>query len=231
MLYLRRIWRNKLAHTAATCTAGIQYSLKQILLHVGFRCIFQLSLFSNIPPTLATATLPYVPSYIFCLFKQFAYQYPKIKIIKKPTSYILLKHWVFTFHVPLKSQVRQDYKKFMRTVAQLLARDSGLTLDPNVLSNKIETFVSDAYDVEFQLANVSCFIFTNELVKRCSTENNIWKRRALPLINVWKRSIIQLANRWKRRAIPQIKKVWKLHAVLLVMKMTTNSCRLRVRLD
>ena len=43
----------------------------------------------------------------------------------------------------------------MRTVAQYLARDSGLQLDPNVRDNKIETFVNDAYDVEFQLANVS----------------------------------------------------------------------------
>ena len=43
----------------------------------------------------------------------------------------------------------------MRTVAQYLARDSGLQLDPSVRDNKIETFVNDAYDVEFQLANVS----------------------------------------------------------------------------
>ena len=43
----------------------------------------------------------------------------------------------------------------MRTVAQLLARDSGLQLDPSVRDNKIETFVNDAYDIEFQLANVS----------------------------------------------------------------------------
>ena len=48
----------------------------------------------------------------------------------------------------------------MRTVAQLLARDSGLQLDPSVRDNKIETFVNDAYDIEFQLANVS-FLLTN----------------------------------------------------------------------
>ena len=51
----------------------------------------------------------------------------------------------------------------MRTVAQLLARDSGLQLDPSVRDNKIETFVNDAYDIEFQLANVSFkyFMLTN----------------------------------------------------------------------
>jgi len=48
----------------------------------------------------------------------------------------------------------------MRTVAQLLARDSGLTLDPNTLANKIETFVNDAFDMEFQLANVSEHMFS-----------------------------------------------------------------------
>jgi hypothetical protein len=43
----------------------------------------------------------------------------------------------------------------MRTVAQLLVADSGLNLDPNIAANKIQTFVDDAFDVEFQLANVS----------------------------------------------------------------------------
>ena len=56
-------------------------------------------------------------------------------------------------------QIRDDYKKFMRTVAQLLARDSGLQLDPSVRDNKIETFVNDAYDIEFQLANVSGSVY------------------------------------------------------------------------
>lgn len=46
----------------------------------------------------------------------------------------------------------------MRTVAQLLAADSGLNLDPNTLANKIETFVSDAFDIEFQLANVNILL-------------------------------------------------------------------------
>ena len=58
-------------------------------------------------------------------------------------------------------QIRDDYKKFMRTVAQLLARDSGLQLDPSVRDNKIETFVNDAYDIEFQLANVSGPVYEN----------------------------------------------------------------------
>ncbi|XP_045176532.2 endothelin-converting enzyme homolog isoform X1 [Mercenaria mercenaria] len=52
-------------------------------------------------------------------------------------------------------QIRDDYKKFMRTVAQLLAGDSGLNLDQNILANKIQTFVDDAFDIEFQLANIT----------------------------------------------------------------------------
>ncbi|XP_060556433.1 endothelin-converting enzyme homolog isoform X1 [Ruditapes philippinarum] len=52
-------------------------------------------------------------------------------------------------------QIRDDYKKFMRTVAQLLVADSGLNLDPNIAANKIQTFVDDAFDVEFQLANIT----------------------------------------------------------------------------
>ncbi|KAL4225048.1 Membrane metallo-endopeptidase-like 1 [Mactra antiquata] len=52
-------------------------------------------------------------------------------------------------------QIRNDYKKFMRTVANLLAQDSGLTLDPDTLTNKVETFVNDAFDMEFQLANIT----------------------------------------------------------------------------
>ncbi|XP_052797831.1 endothelin-converting enzyme 1-like [Mya arenaria] len=56
---------------------------------------------------------------------------------------------------PTTEQIRRDYKKFMRTVGQLLARDSGLTLDRDVVANKLDTFVNDAFDIEFQLANIT----------------------------------------------------------------------------
>jgi hypothetical protein len=44
----------------------------------------------------------------------------------------------------------------MRVVATFLVRDSNLTIENS--TQKIETFVNDAYGIEHQLANVSIFI-------------------------------------------------------------------------
>ncbi|KAH3877144.1 hypothetical protein DPMN_001000, partial [Dreissena polymorpha] len=59
------------------------------------------------------------------------------------------------YTLPTAEQVRQHYRKFIRSVAQLLARDSGLSQDPAQLSTKIDNFVNDVFEIEFQLANIT----------------------------------------------------------------------------
>ena len=51
-------------------------------------------------------------------------------------------------------QIQEDYKKFIRSVGTLLVRDSGVVINETDKADRIETFVNDAYDIEFQLANV-----------------------------------------------------------------------------
>ena len=50
-------------------------------------------------------------------------------------------------------QLQNDYKTFIRTVAKLLARDSGVNND-NSLTNRIEVFVDDVFKVESKIAQV-----------------------------------------------------------------------------
>jgi hypothetical protein len=50
--------------------------------------------------------------------------------------------------------VRDAYKAYMRTVAQLLVRDANMTLN-DATKQRIETFVKDVFEFEKGLANVS----------------------------------------------------------------------------
>ncbi|KAL8593449.1 hypothetical protein ACOMHN_053499 [Nucella lapillus] len=53
----------------------------------------------------------------------------------------------------LQSKLQADYKQFLRTVAGLVARDAGLsTASDQGLTNRINVFVADAYEVEADLA-------------------------------------------------------------------------------
>ena len=52
-------------------------------------------------------------------------------------------------------QEQNDYKTFIRTVGNLLLRDSGLNLTEQEKKYRVETFVSDAFFVESELAMVS----------------------------------------------------------------------------
>lgn len=48
-----------------------------------------------------------------------------------------------------------DYKRFMRTVAGYLVRDSGVSINATEKQQRIDTFVDDVFLVESTLANVS----------------------------------------------------------------------------
>ncbi|KAL8593442.1 hypothetical protein ACOMHN_053492 [Nucella lapillus] len=64
-------------------------------------------------------------------------------------------HWKDYTATPTKQQgkLQADYKQFMRTVAGLVARDAGLsTASDQGLTNRINVFVADAYEVEADLA-------------------------------------------------------------------------------
>ncbi|XP_076471613.1 endothelin-converting enzyme homolog [Babylonia areolata] len=47
---------------------------------------------------------------------------------------------------------QDDYKKFMRTVAQLVARDAGLSPTDDQVASRIQVFADDAYQVEAKIA-------------------------------------------------------------------------------
>ncbi|KAL3841722.1 hypothetical protein ACJMK2_019828 [Sinanodonta woodiana] len=52
-------------------------------------------------------------------------------------------------------EIQNDYKDFMRTIAKLLVRDSGIQINETMKNSSIEQFVNDAYNLEFQLANIT----------------------------------------------------------------------------
>ncbi|KAK3605567.1 hypothetical protein CHS0354_005871 [Potamilus streckersoni] len=55
----------------------------------------------------------------------------------------------------INQKIQNDYKDFMRTVADLLIRDSGIKMNETMKNSSIEQFVLDAYNIEFQLANIT----------------------------------------------------------------------------
>ncbi|KAL3841716.1 hypothetical protein ACJMK2_019822 [Sinanodonta woodiana] len=79
-------------------------------------------------------------------------------------------HCLFTFRVTTDYynaqrrviEIQNDYKDLMRTIAKLLVRDSGIQINETMKNSSIEQFVNDAYNIEFQLANITMNTFPTE---------------------------------------------------------------------
>ncbi|CAG2233724.1 ECE [Mytilus edulis] len=65
-------------------------------------------------------------------------------------------YWWYYLHNE-DEKYTQDLKKFMRTVGTLLVRDSNMTIENS--TQKIETFVNDAYGMELKLANLTAYTY------------------------------------------------------------------------
>ncbi|KAK3103083.1 hypothetical protein FSP39_016327 [Pinctada imbricata] len=56
---------------------------------------------------------------------------------------------------PSTDKYRDDLKKYMRNTAEYLIRDSNITMDNTTMTERIETFISDAFTIETNLANIT----------------------------------------------------------------------------
>ncbi|XP_052065043.1 endothelin-converting enzyme homolog [Mytilus californianus] len=65
-------------------------------------------------------------------------------------------YWWYYVHAE-DEKYSQDLKKFMKTVGTLLVRDSNMTIENS--TQKIETFVNDAYGMELKLANLTAYTY------------------------------------------------------------------------
>ncbi|KAK3102558.1 hypothetical protein FSP39_012180 [Pinctada imbricata] len=63
-------------------------------------------------------------------------------------------YWYF-YNTPTTEKYQNDLKKYMRTTARYLVRDSNITMDNSTMTERIETFINDAFTIEFRLANIT----------------------------------------------------------------------------